>query len=85
MPEQVSATETRDSRGKAAAFLLGMAAALVTAWLCSRAFCALTAQLGLQLPPFTCGSNFGLPFLIFFVTVWPLYVFLWVLLFRRPR
>jgi hypothetical protein len=86
MPEQTSATGSRNSRGKAAAVvLLGTIAAFVTAWFLSGAFCFLAPQLGLRLPSFTCGRNFGLSFLVFFAMSWPMFVFLWPLLFRKPQ
>jgi hypothetical protein len=86
MPEQISATHNRDSRGKVvASWLLGTLAAFVIAWLLSGAFCFLSARLGLRLPSLTCGRNFGLSFWISFVAFWPMCVFLWPLLIREPR
>jgi hypothetical protein len=86
MAERTSATERRGSRGRAVALgLLGTAAAFVTAWLLGEGFCLLAARLGMHLPSFTCGRNFGLPFLLFFVTFWPMYVFTWPILFRKTR
>ena len=85
MPEQISLTQPRGSRGSAvASWLLKTAAAFVTAWLLAKAVCLIEAQLGLRLPSFVCERNFGLAFLIFFVTFWPMYVFTWPLLFRKP-
>ena len=84
MPEQLSAETSRGSLRKAAAFwLVETVAALVAAWLLSRAFCFLSAQLRLHLPSFSCGRNFGVSFLIFFATFWPMFVFLTPLLFPK--
>jgi hypothetical protein len=86
MPEQISATQRRDSRGGGGApWVLGTVVAFVTAWLLSGAFCFLSAHVGLRLPSFTCGRSFGVAFLIFFTGFWPMCVFLWPLLFRKSQ
>ena len=81
MPNQLGAKNSRGSLGKAVAFwVLETVAAFVTAWLLAAGFCFLSAQLGLRLPSFTCGRTFGTAFMIFFVTFWPMFVFLLPLL-----
>ena len=86
VPEQISATESRGSRGKAVTFwLFGTVVALAAAWLLSGAFCFLAAHSGLRLPSFSCGRNFGLAFWIFFAVFWPMCVFMWPLLLRKPQ
>ena len=81
MPDQLSAKDSRSSLGKAVAFwVLETVVAFVTAWPLAAGFCSFSAQVGLRLPSFTCGRTFGMAFMIFFVTFWPMFVFLLPLL-----
>jgi hypothetical protein len=76
MPDQLSAEHSRSSLGRAVVlWLLETVAAFVTAWLLAAGFCLFSVHAGLRLPSFTCGRTFGTAFMIFFVTFWPMFLF----------